>query len=178
MTSEGTEIPIELRIRSMNQLFESFDPSPFREKALDPAAHRYILSCAQESSPNPSLRLVIHLAQSLRDESGVIIEGIHNHFRLEAQTARRELHRQMRIGRFSLLWGLVILAACSAGRGLLAMQPEPIVRFFSEGLLILGWVSLWRPIEILLFEHWKARDECRWLERLSKIRVEFTFYPE
>lgn len=54
MTNHSTkhsESAIELRIRGSNQLFESFDPSPFREKALDSAAYRYILSCARESAP-------------------------------------------------------------------------------------------------------------------------------
>jgi hypothetical protein len=124
------------------------------------------------------MRLVVHLTESLREETSAIVEGIHNHFRLEAETARRELRRQMRIGRLSLVWGLAILAACSVGRSLLSAQVEPVARFFSEGLLILGWVALWRPIETLLFEHWKTRDECRWLERLSRIRVEFAFYDE
>lgn len=172
------ENSIELRVHALSQLFESFDPSPFREKALDPAAHRYILSCAQEFAPNPSICLVVHLPESLREQTDAIVAGIRNHFRLEAETARRELRHQMRIGRLSLFWGFVILASCSAGRSLLSLPSEQLTRFFSEGLLILGWVALWRPIETLLFEHWKARDECRWLERLSRMRIEFAFSSE
>lgn len=179
MADTKSELPsnsIELHIRSLGQLFESFDPSPFREKALDPAADRYILSCAQESAPNRSLHLVVHLSESLRARTGEIVDGIHNHFHLEAETARRELRRHMRIGRFALFWGLLILAACSALRSLLSAHAEPLARFFSEGLLILGWVALWRPIEMLMFEHWKARDECRWLELLAAVPIEFVYF--
>jgi hypothetical protein len=169
---------IELSIRGLGQLFDSFDPSPFREKALDPDAHRYILSCAQESAPHVSKRLIVHLPKSLQAQTAVIVEGIHNHFRLEAEAAHRELRRRMRIGRLSLLWGLAILALCSALRELLVEASGVPLRFFSDGLVILGWVALWRPIEILLFERWQARDERRWLERLSRIPIEFAYFAD
>jgi len=169
---------IDLRVRSLSQLFESFDPSPFREKALDPAAHRYILSCAQEFAPHTPLHLTVHLAESIHEQIGVVVEGIHNHFRLEAENERRELRRQMRIGRFALLWGFLILAACSVGRSLLSTYPDALAGFFAQGLVILGWVALWRPIEMLLFEHWRQRDQCRWLERLATIDIRFVYFGE
>ena len=57
------------------------------------------------------------------------------------------------------------------GRGLLPAAPG--LGWLGEGLLILGWVALWRPVEVLLYEHWEAADERRALERLAAARVEF-----
>ena len=98
--------------------------------------------------------------------------------RNEVETTRRELRRHMRIGRFALFCGLLTLAACSALRSLLSVHAEPLARFFSEGLLILSWVALWRPIEMLMFERRKARDERRRLELLAAVPIAFVYSRE
>ena len=41
-----TMATIEIRIRSLAQLFDSLDPAPFQERALDRNAESYILACA------------------------------------------------------------------------------------------------------------------------------------
>jgi hypothetical protein len=39
---------IEVRLKELNQLFDSLDPSPFAEKDLDPKAERYIVDSYRE----------------------------------------------------------------------------------------------------------------------------------
>jgi hypothetical protein len=48
---------IRLKLRDMNQLFNSMDPSPFIEKDLDDDAEEFIVSWAQEFSPKMETRL-------------------------------------------------------------------------------------------------------------------------
>ena len=43
--------------------------------------------------------------------------------------------------------------------------------------MILGWVAMWRPVEILLFEHGIHLDHAM-LERLASIPIEFVFQPD
>jgi hypothetical protein len=40
-----------------------------------------------------------------------------------------------------------------------------------ESLLIGGWVAMWRPLEIFLYEWWGIRDEARLFDRLSAMTV-------
>ena len=47
---------IDLRIGNLGQLFESMDPSPFREKALDDKAARYLLDSVREQPRDAPLR--------------------------------------------------------------------------------------------------------------------------
>lgn len=44
-----------------------------------------------------------------------------------------------------------------------------------EGLLILGWVAMWRPLEILLFERLENHQKSALLRRLARIPVDFEF---
>lgn len=40
-----------------------------------------------------------------------------------------------------------------------------------EGMLIIGWVAMWRPLEIFLYEWVPIRRRCRVLAKLAKMPV-------
>ena len=40
-----------------------------------------------------------------------------------------------------------------------------------EGLIIVGWVAMWRPLEIFLYDWWPILGDKRIRERLSRIAV-------
>ena len=42
-----------------------------------------------------------------------------------------------------------------------------------EGLLVLGWVALWRPIEVLLFDRHEARQQRQVLAALAAIAIDW-----
>jgi hypothetical protein len=42
---------------------------------------------------------------------------------------------------------------------------------FGEGMLIIGWVAMWRPLEIFLYEWVPIRRRCRTLDKLAKMPV-------
>ncbi|MGB7037540.1 MAG: hypothetical protein WBD71_18680 [Xanthobacteraceae bacterium] len=42
---------------------------------------------------------------------------------------------------------------------------------FGEGMLIIGWVAMWRPLEIFLYERVPIRRRCRVLARLAAMPV-------
>ena len=50
---------------------------------------------------------------------------------------------------------------------------RPVGEVLSEGLLILAWVALWRPIETIGFDSWEHRQERGILQRLAAIPVRF-----
>jgi hypothetical protein len=37
---------------------------------------------------------------------------------------------------------------------------------------------MWRPVEILLFEHWESHLDHSTLERLASVRITFVFRPD
>jgi hypothetical protein len=42
---------------------------------------------------------------------------------------------------------------------------------FEQGLLIVGWVAMWRPLEIFLYDWWPIVGERRIHGRLSRMEV-------
>jgi hypothetical protein len=172
---EGDAILIEIGLHKIDQLYNSFDPSPFQEKELDDEADRYIFAAARELGADKPFKLVLYLPADAVESPGAktVEAAIRYHFLYRLQTARRDLRHELGRGRKSLVIGLAFLAACMAGREVaLGLVPSAIQRILSEGLLIIGWVAMWGPLEVFLYGWWPIVGTCRILERLAVLDVE------
>jgi hypothetical protein len=167
---------IKLNLREVTQLFNSLDPSPLREKDLDRDAEEFIVSWAQELAPRRDPRLVIRLENPLPPTQTPqnVGEAVRHYFAYRATISRFELRQLLKRGRMSLLIGVTFLSACLLLSELVARY-VPRGAFLAiprEGLTIGGWVALWRPMEIYLYDWWPIRRRARLLDRLARMEVE------
>jgi len=170
---------IEVRLRELAQLFNSMDPSPFVDRDLDADAEEFIVSWARELPHHRELELVIHVAEPPpADRAAGLEEAVRHYFRDRAATKDREYRQFRRRARVNLLISLVFLAACfgasELGRTSLG---GPAAGFVELGLQIAGWVAMWRPLEMYLYDWWPIRGERILLERLARMRVELHVAP-
>jgi hypothetical protein len=165
---------IEINLNRLPQLFNSLDPSPFHERDLDEDAEEYIIGSAEEISHHRSLTLVIHLPADQVPEPGALslTEAIHNFFAYREIHERRRLRLLFRDGRIALAIGLGFLFCCVVLRELIfSLEHSAATDILGEGLLIIGWVAMWRPLEIFLYEWVPLRRRCQILKMLSTIPV-------
>ena len=165
---------IELKLHEMGQLFNSMDPSPFHEKDLDHDAEEFIVSWAQEYPSHEPVTLHVHLEQwPSEDPRQLIREAVHHYFAYRANLNKLEFSRLMKQGRTSLLIGLIFLAGClTLSNLLLPPEAHPWAGFLREGLTIAGWVAMWRPMQIYLYDWWPVLRLGRIYQKLSKMPVE------
>jgi len=50
-----------------------------------------------------------------------------------------------------------------------------LAEVFRESLLIGGWVAMWRPLEIFLYDWWPIRAEVRLYDRLAAMPVRVVY---
>lgn len=162
-----------LRLRELAQLFNSMDPSPFVERDLDADAEEYIVSWARELPRDEDLELVIQLAMPAPAERIAGVEdAVRRYFASRAAIKRLEFGQLMRRGRLSLAVGFVFLAACLFLSQLVSrMGSGSAAYIIKEGLTIGGWVAMWRPLEIYLYDWWPLLEERRRLDLLARIKV-------
>ena len=106
--SAGDAIPpkcevIEVRVAELRQLFNAIDPSPFRERDLDPRAEEFIVDWSRDLPSDAPLALVVHLGRAAGrpDEAVILREAIHEFFDQRAASSRRNLRQLFRRGRIS-----------------------------------------------------------------------------
>ncbi len=178
-TSAGDAIPpaavlLEVHVAEVGQLFNAIDPSPFREKDLDREAEAFIVDWARDSPRKSSFALLVHLDRttSLPDDAGDVGNAIRAYFADRAQASRRKLKRLFSLGRISLAIGLAVLATLLAASELLMSRVESdYAGILRESLFIGGWVAMWRPLEIFLYDWWPILADARLHDRLGAMPV-------
>lgn len=168
---------VDLRLERLDQLFDSLDPAPFHSKTLDRNAEAYLLESAGEHGARHPLTVAVHAPATIGEHLADIASAIHTHFTLAHQQAERRHRHRRRIGRIALLSGVATLAAALLLRSWVESIGGPFGEVLAEGLLILAWVALWRPIETIGFDSWESREERRLLAMLSSVPIRFVATP-
>lgn len=166
---------IEVRLLELKQLFNSFDPSPFRERDLNSDAADFIVGWARETPRDKRFALRVHLEQLIGPEAPEVLGiAVREYFKSRAAGCRLQLRQLFRVGRISLIIGVLFLGGCLILSDLTEemFRGWRFARLVQESLVIGGWVAMWRPLEIFLYEWWPIRSEARLNERLSIMPVE------
>ena len=150
------------------------DPSPFHERDLDDDAEEFIVGWAREFPRRDPISLVIHVKQlPVHNEAHHLLEtAVHNYFAYKAKLNHLEFRYLLKQGRTSLIIGLAFLTVCVLTSQLLRHRAGTLAIILREGLIIAGWVAMWRPMEIFLYEWWSLLRRGRLYEKLSRMRVE------
>jgi hypothetical protein len=149
---------IRLEVRSVDQLLNP-EASPFLGPRLDPAAGERILNMAR-SSPKAT-RFMVELTVPAADlgREDEVRKALDVLAREAMEDAEKELREIFRNGRVSLFVGFLAVAALLGITELLLLAggDSATVRAITESIIIVYWVILWRPAELLLYEHFPAR---------------------
>jgi len=165
------ETEIAVRAHTIASLFNSFDPSPFREKDIDAEVEAFLVGWVRELPPAAPFTIVIHLPQeeAAKPRAAVIAEAFAHYFSYRAQIAEQDLRELFRVGRRSLAIGVAVLGACLLTSQLVAafVPYRVLARVLEESLIIVGWVANWRPIEIYLYDWLPIRRRIRLYRRIA-----------
>lgn len=176
---EGGLHVIDISAGSLAQLFSGLDPAPFRHKDLDPEVDAYIMAAAREIGDPTRAKLVFHLpgAEAEGPAGAGLADAVHNYFAYREWVTAEDLKRLIRMGGVSLVIGLVFLAVCLGARQMLAPGEDGVSGILHEGLLIVGWVALWRPLEIALYDWWPVLRNARRYRALKAMPVDVRALP-
>ncbi len=165
---------LELRLTSLDQFFETFDPSPIHKKDINDDAERYIVNSVEAFPLKSKLKLVFFLSEEHNQEaSRVLIPAIENFFQFQATMASREIRSLLHEGNISLLLGFLFLFICIGAGAVVSLVFHNHLRaIFLEGLNIIGWVAMWRPIQIFLYDWWALYRKKKIFEKIRDMPIE------
>ncbi len=167
---------IDVSVPTLDGLYSALDPSPFRQRDLDPRAVEHIVQWAADSPPAAPIVLRVHVSpeeesDATRTETE---DAVRNFFDYEVELlARRHGRNRTRMIRW-LSVGLVIMTLLLSLHSLVGrLYPDSWFNdIVGEAFVIAGWVSLWVPIERLGFDGWLLRDQLQLYRRLAAMQVE------
>lgn len=179
---ENGHVLIEMKLSTVQQLFNSFDPAPFREKGLDDEAEAYIIDTVKDLPSKTRFKIVIYLPDALlgTKEAQEIPEAIRVHFEYLSATQNRKFRERYTFGKYALVIGLSFLAIATIAS--LAIDnyssSYPIAHIVANVLVVTGWVAMWEPVTVFLFQLWPILKERKVYEEISRMEVIVRPYPK
>lgn len=169
--TEPATAPICLRVRSVDALLDA-GGSPLLEPRLHPEFAEAVWREALRKPKAAGFQLEVTVPAADVERHREVSEAIHFHFLKQQREFAEELREIFRDGRRSLFIGLLVVA-------LLLMLAEAIPYLWerrlayavSESLIIVAWVVLWHPAELLLYSHFPVRKHRRLAGELAEARV-------
>ena len=165
---------VEINVTDMVQLFNTMDPAPFKERDLDRDAEEFIVSWVREFAVAAPVELMVYLKEypAGGEPQPIIEQAVHHYFADRARINWLELRRLFKEGQQSLLIGLLFLGGCLTISNLIGKHvPGTVAELVRESLTIAGWVAMWRPMQIYLYDWWPLRRRGKIFEKLSRIPV-------
>lgn len=175
---ENKKATIELVVFSFDQLFDKRDPNPFLKNDLDEDASDYIITSAEEIGVKKLGKLKIYVKNSAETHNPRLIQkSIHKYFSYRLELNRRKIKKTLSTGYKSLAIGIVFLSfSVFLSRFIGDFDEKTLVNsFLKEGFLLLGWVSMWKPVNIFLYDWWPIMESQKVLSALSEVAIEFDF---
>ena len=167
---------IELNLSSVSQLFNSFDPAPFHEKEIDSYAEKYIVDVVSDFPRRTKFRIIVYLPDAFAGtkEAQDIPKAIRRHFEYRALIQNHKYRDRSVYGKFTIIVGLTFLAiAIIASNAVAEHFPDsPTAQLIATALMVAGWVAMWEPVTVHLYQLWPIIQQRRLYERISAMDIE------
>lgn len=169
--TEDGEPCIDVRVRSIEQIFDNRDPAPFRERDLDPDLAEYLVDAGEDLVGIDRIRVVFWVDRPCTPAE--VEQAFRAHFEGELERLRRGRQRHRRTGQIALALAIVIVIALVTASQLVGNAlGGTLGTGLKEGLVISSWVVMWRPVEVLIYDWIPIRHQRKALAKLLAATVD------
>jgi hypothetical protein len=163
---------IRISIETLGELFRRPEIDPFAGRMeREPGMDRILHAIDDLPSSHEPIEVEISVPEGAATgrTAAEMGEAIDLFCTAEIAELRREVELTRRRGLQALWVGLPFLAICLGLSGIATamLGTTGLGNVASNSFVIIGWVALWRPAEVLLYDWWPLRHRIRLLQRLE-----------
>lgn len=162
---------ITLGVRSVECLLD-VEGSPLVLPRVHPDVAHWIFEEASELPRHATPEIEISVPSADLGKQKEVEQAVHSHFQFQARDAGIDLRETLNKGWLSLLVALLlVLALILFGEFMERFGDGRLNVLLRESLVIIGWVTLWHPMETLIFQHFPIRKKRNISQKLSRAPV-------
>ena len=164
---------IKLQLLNINEMLR-LPPSNYLKSAITTDAEEFIVEEAEVLPTNAPININVHLALSEIKHKDDIAPAIRRHFCYRKEQSQNEYKRIFKYG-WRILFIAISLLAVIFTITEIAFYYYPDnkpLQFIHESFIILSWVALWRPLELLLYEWYPVKIDINLYSRLEHSNVQ------
>ncbi|MGF1481324.1 MAG: hypothetical protein ACFB4I_17880 [Cyanophyceae cyanobacterium] len=168
-----------LKLDNINHLFKEPEFDLFIPQADSSSGIERIVNQLKPTSLTDKVRTKISLPDHQLSDNleQSIINALQHYCNTKIEKISNDIASLRGQGMRALRRGLLFLAVCLIVSTLfdrVEYLPILVHRFLNEGFLIAGWVGLWYPIELLLYEWGPLRRQKQIYEMIKDMEIEVT----
>jgi len=172
-------LDVRLELASLAELFAAPTPDPLAGRPyVESGVDRILNQLRPKPGRGVRATLVLPASERAPDLEARCRTALERFCDAKLAHLRNDRSSLWHEGWATLARGLLFLALCMLGSRLVG-EPRylhPVVaRFLDEGFVIAGWVALWYPLDVLLYQHWPLARERRMFGRLRAAELAFEF---
>ncbi len=163
---------IEVGLDQYADIFNEWDPAPFKRRIIDPDLELYLEESCEEIPVRHPIKLCFSLPAERVDQhlEAAALEGLRNSFVFKQYLLRKAVRKtNTKLLQFVSI-GLLLLGIATV----FSDQTEGIVpSTLVEGLFIAGWVFVWEAVSLFFFTDRELYHQHRIYQRLQNAPVMF-----
>ncbi|WP_338441918.1 hypothetical protein VZG28_01825 [Synechococcus elongatus IITB4] len=168
---------IEIALDQYSDVFNEWDPAPFKRRDLDPYLQQYLEESSDEIPLRYPLEICFQLPQGLRDRrlEMTVGDGFHNCLTFRLYLLNQEQQRLNRYVFLFVLAGFSLIGSATLFRDRLG--ETILVSTLLEGVVVSGWVFLWEAVSLIIFKKREIHHRYRSYQRLQQAPIIFAELP-
>jgi hypothetical protein len=169
---------IEVALDRYEEIFNEWDPAPYKRRDLNPALLRYLEDSSEDVPFHNDVELLFKAPAQISNDSKEwsALDGLKTWLACAEDAARKSL-RRLRTRSLTYLGAAAVLLTVVAYLSRIHVESLwlTVVR---DGLTIGSWVFAWELISIFLFRRVELLRELKKWKRLAKAQVSFTYHKQ
>jgi hypothetical protein len=176
--AKGAMVDLPIQLRTPDDLFDQFDPSPLVSRRLNEGASAYLLTSLKQSAASGPVVVVVRLPDDARSDAteGALRASVPGHFHRLSKAVDSDIKLIRSTARRFVPIGFLIMCVCMTVSEILTIRTERLLfHSIAEGVLVLGWVALWAPFDYLLFGALPLTKKRSFYKRLANAGMRFQY---
>ncbi len=164
---------VEVALDSYEEIFNEWDPAPFKRRDVHPALVAFFEECSSEISLRHPLAIAFYLPKRELDSETQerCASGLRNYFAFSVHVLYKQLARSHKHTlRNAAIGGIFLFIATFFDK---AFEHSVLPSVFGQGLFIGGWVFVWEALSTFAFKDNSIRYKIKEWERFLDAPIVF-----
>ncbi len=169
---------IDMKITDLDELFNGYDPAPIHKRDLSRHAVNHILDELIIFPSDAKVVLLISMPKTYSKYQQEIRTAINAFFRFKYHSSDLHLRRRFKKGLSIFFAGSMMFVISVALSTYMRSLPNISwwMNILAEGLAVGGWVSLWQPIQTLLYDWYPLYKERGIYKKILNMEISFRYF--
>ena len=167
---------IEVALDSYNEVFNGWDPSPFKKRDIEPDLKFFLEECSYDIPIKYDIEIWLYIPEKLKDikKEALTEAGIKNNFEFLTHIIVRELRNSKKktMVYASMAFAFLTLAYSVQNGG---MSGKLFSSIILEGIFIGGWVFLWEAFSLIFIANQDVKKKLKEYKRFIRSDIEFKY---